>query len=432
MKRFLIVLMALSIILTMGCAEKEKSITIVWAEWDPASYLDTLAKDFTAETGIQVTVSQIPWTNFQDKIFTTLAGKSDVYDIIIGDSQWLGRGSTGGHYVELTDWMKANIDINSISEMAMTAFAEYPKGSEKYWALPAEVDCNGFAYRTDLFEDPEEQAAFKNKYGYDLAPPETYDQLRDIAEFFTRPPDLYGIAPWYTKASDGITMGFQQVMWSFGGSYGDPQTYKIEGLLNSEAGIKALEYYKDLKQFAPEGSVEYYWAESLDAFKKGLVAMTMDYFAFFPGLMSQESNPDHYNHVGFFAAPGQQERHISIGGQGMSICSYSKNQEEAKQFLKWFIQKPVQEKWAQLGGFTPHKEVLNSEAFLNATPYNKAFSSSFPYLRDFWAVPEYAELLEVCQTNWNAAIVGTITPKEAMDTIAKEHERIFQEAGYYK
>ena len=85
-----------------------------------------------------------------------------------------------------------------------------------------------------------------------------------------------------------------------------------------------------------------------------------------------------------------------------------------------------------MGGFTPHKEVLNSEAFLNATPYNKAFSSSFPYLRDFWAVPEYAELLEVCQTNWNAAIVGTITPKEAMDTIAKEHERIFQEAGYYK
>jgi multiple sugar transport system substrate-binding protein len=47
-------------------------------------------------------------------------------------------------------------------------------------------------------------------------------------------------------------------------------------------------------------------------------------------------------------------------------------------------------------------------------------------------VPEYAELIEVCQTNWNAAIVGTITPKEAMDTVAKEHERIFREAGYYK
>ncbi|MBM3240134.1 extracellular solute-binding protein [Candidatus Poribacteria bacterium] len=437
MKKFLIVLMALFVVFA-ACAKKEKSITIVWAEWDPANYLDTLAKDFTAETGIKVTVSQIPWANFQEKVFMALKSKSGVYDIIIGDSQWLGQGAIEGHYVDLTDWMKANIDIASVSETAMTAFAEYPKGSQKYWALPAEVDCNGFAYRTDLFENPNEQAAFKAKYGYDLAPPETYDQLRDIAEFFTRPPDLYGIAPWFTKAYDGITMGFQQVMWTFGGSYGDEQTYKVEGILNSEAGVKALEYYKGLKQFAPEGSVEYYWAEALDAFKKGLVAMAMDYFAFFPGLVSQETNPAHYNHIGFFVAPGQTgpdgqyRRYISIGGQGMSICSYSKNQNEAKQFLKWFIQKPVQEKWAQLGGFTPHKEVLKSDAFLNATPYNKAFSDSFPYLRDFWAVPEYAELIEVCQTNWNAAIVGTITPKEAMDTVTKEHERIFREAGYYK
>ncbi|MFQ6043345.1 MAG: extracellular solute-binding protein, partial [Candidatus Poribacteria bacterium] len=283
-----------------------------------------------------------------------------------------------------------------------------------------------------------EKAAFKEKYGYELAPPETYDQLRDIAEFFTRPPDLYGLAPWYTKAYDGITMGFQQVMWSFGGSYGDENTYKVEGILNSEAGIKALEFYKNLKPFTPEGSVEYYWAEALDAFKKGLVAMAMDYFAFFPGLVSPDDNPNYYNHVGFFAAPGQIgpdgkfRRYISIGGQGMSISAYSKNKEEAKQFMKWFIQKPVQEKWAKMGGFTPVKDVLNSDTFLKATPYNKAFSDSFPYLRDFWAVPEYAELLEVCQTNWNAAIVGTKTPKEAMDTIAKEHERIFREAGYYK
>jgi multiple sugar transport system substrate-binding protein len=296
----------------------------------------------------------------------------------------------------------------------------------------------GFAYRTDLFEDPKEKTAFKEKYGYELAPPENYDQVRDIAEFFTRPPDLYGIAPWYAKVADGITMGFQQIMWSFGGSYGDPQTYKVEGMLNSEAGIKALEYYKDLKQFAPEGSVEYYWEQPLDAFRKGLVALMMNYFAFLPGLVDAELNPEHYNHVGFFTSPGQTgpdgqfRRYISIGGQGMSICSYSKNQEVSKQFLKWFIQKPVQEKWAQLGGFTPHKEVLASDAFLNATPYNKAFSDSFPYLRDFWAVPEYAELLDICQINWNAAIVGTITPKEAMDKIAKEHERVFREAGYYK
>src|SRR5262245_66273059 len=40
--------------------------------------------------------------------------------------------------------------------------------------------------RGDLLGDPGEQAAFKAKYGYDLAPAKTMEQMRDIAEFFTR------------------------------------------------------------------------------------------------------------------------------------------------------------------------------------------------------------------------------------------------------
>lgn len=244
-------------------------------------------------------------------------------------------------------------------------------------------------------------------------------------------PPLYGIATYYSKDYDGITMGFQQVMWSFGGSYGDPNTYKVDGYINSEDSLKALEYYKELYKFSPPGSAEYYWAECLDAFKKGLVAMAMDYFAFLPGLLDPAQNP-YADKIGFFTAPAGPKGHfISIGGQGMSVCAYSKKQDTAKQYIKWFIQKPIQEKWAKLGGFTPHKEVLQSDTFMNATPYNRAFADSFPYLRDFWAMPEYAKLLEVCQTNWNGVVVGQMEPKAAMDGIAKRHEEIFKEAGYY-
>ena len=428
---FVILTLALLIIATPSTDAQEK-LTIAWAQWDPANYLDELSKDFTAETGIEVDLVQISWSHFQDQVFTAFVGKSDRYDIVIGDSQWLGRNSVGGHYIDLTDWINENIDVDSIYATAMEAFAEYPKGSGKYWALPAEVDANGFLYRTDLFEAENEKAAFKEKYGYELAPPTTYAELRDIAEFFTRPPNLYGVAPWYSKEYDGITMGFQQVMWSYGGSYGDPQTYKVDGHINSEDVVKALEYYKSLKEFSPPDSPNYYWAETLDAFKAGKVAMAMDYFAFFPGVVDSNQNPNYYDKTGFFVSPAGPKGHaISIGGQGMSISAYSKNQEIAKGYLKWFMQKPVQEKWAQLGGFTPHEEVLQSEVFLNATPFNKAFAASFPYLRDFWAVPEYAELLEACQTGWNQVVIGSKSAKEALDEIARKHEAIFEDAGYY-
>ena len=413
-------------------ANAQKTLTIAWAEWPPATFLQELSEDFTKETGVKIDVVQIPWTSFQDKVFTAFVGKSTRYDIVIGDSQWLGRNSVGGHYIDLTDWIDKNIDVDSIFGPAMTAFAEYPKGSKKYWALPAEVDANGYVYRTDLFEDPKEKEAFKDKYGYELSPPKTYKELRDIAEFFTRPPNLYGIATYFSKLGDGITMGFQQVMWSFGGSYGDPKTYKVDGYLNSEDSVRALEYYKDLIKFSPPDAPNYYWQETLAAYNAGKVAMAMDYFAFLPGAVDSNQNPNYHDKSGFFIAPaGPKGHYISIGGQGMSISSYSKNQDIAKDYMKWFMQKSVQEKWAKLGGFTPHKEVLQSDIFLEATPFNKAFAASFPYLRDFWAIPEYAELLDVCQTNWNAAIVGLKSPKEALDEIARKHEQIFEEAGYY-
>ena len=53
----------------------------------------------------------------------------------------------------------------------------------------------------------------------------------------------------------------------------------------------------------------------------------------------------------------------------------------------------VQKKWAELGGYTCNAAVLKSDAFRKATPYNEAFYQSMFMVKDFWAVPEYAELL---------------------------------------
>ena len=52
-------------------------------------------------------------------------------------------------------------------------------------AFPASGMIWSTNYRKDLFENKDEQAAFKAKFGYDLAPPKTWAQYKDIAEFFT-------------------------------------------------------------------------------------------------------------------------------------------------------------------------------------------------------------------------------------------------------
>ena len=85
-------------------AVQAQELTILWAEWDPASYLQELVNEYQAETGVTVTVETVPWPDFQTKLFTELNAQGSAYDLVVGDSQFLGAASTGGHYVNLTDF----------------------------------------------------------------------------------------------------------------------------------------------------------------------------------------------------------------------------------------------------------------------------------------------------------------------------------------
>jgi multiple sugar transport system substrate-binding protein len=135
--------------------------------------------------------------------------------------------------------------------------------------------------------------------------------------------------------------------------------------------------------------------------------MSMNYFAFFPALVNEASNPN-AKETGFFANPAGPggDQFAALGGQGISIVSYSENQEESFKFLQWFIKDETQKKWAELGGYTCNKAVLESAEFQNATPYNKAFYDTMFKVKDFWAVPEYAELLTAVESARLPAYVG--------------------------
>ena len=395
-------------------------LTIFWAEWDPANYLQELVNDYTAETGVTVTVQTTPWSDFQTKAFAEFNAHGDAYDMVVGDSQWLGAGSTGGHYVDLTDFLNKDNLKDHFVPATLKYYSEY---GGKYWAVPMEGDANGWAYRKDWFEDPKEMAAFKAKYGYDLAVPKDLKQLRDIAEFFTRPEEnRYGLALYTQTAYDALAMGVEQTIFSYGGDLGDYTTNKVDGILNSPQNVEALQLYHDLYKFTPPNWGQSFFLEDNQAFTEGLAAMTMNFFAFFPALANPATNP-HAADTGYFANPagptGQQ--HAALGGQGISIVSYSKNKDEAMKFLEWFSRDDVQKKWADVGGYTTNKAVLESEEFRKATPYNEAFYQSMQGVKDFWAIPSYADLLTQMNDRIHPFVVDDKgTAQEALDGLAQD------------
>ena len=415
-------------------------LKILWAQWDPADYLQEIGALYEEQTGIKVTVVQEPWGSFYNLAFTEFAAGGDTWDMIVGDSQWLGQAATQGHYAELTDFLTSNGIDKTVTPATLTYYGEYPTGSGTYWAYPTEGDADGWAYRKDLFENPDEMAAFKEKYGYDLAVPKTWQELMDIAKFFTRPEEnLYGAAVYTQKDYDAITMGYENVMFSYGAGWQNPETNEVLGVVNSPEAIAALDFYRELYQCcSPPGLGNAFFQETNDAYIKGQAAMAMNYFAFFPALASDAINPFAAN-TGYFANPAGPDgaRHAALGGQGISVISYISDarKQAALDFIKWFAQEEIQTEWALYGGYTCNINVLKSQEFLDVAPYNAAFAETMTMVKDFWNIPVFGQLLEVTQRELSGYIVPsdvTETAEQVLNRMAEEHDKILRDEGFIK
>ncbi len=446
MKRTIGMMMAAVMIagagLISGCgkggssAKGEKEIVIWWAQWAPADGLQELGKAFEAETGIAVRIHQIPWGSFQDQVFLNFGNETTDFDVVIGDSQWLGRGATKGLYVDLTKWLPKAVALKNIHPKVLANICAYPAGSKTYYAAPCESDAIGLAYRKDWFADKDEQKAYRKfSRGKVLKAPDTWNDYKQIAKFFNRPDaKRYGHAIITGREYDALTMGFQQVLWAYGGTWGDAKTNKVKGKLNTKPAVDALTFFKGLMEFSPPGGSNLGYAQVLEQFTNDSTAMILTYCAFYPGIAKSMEGK-----VAFAPVPkGPKARAASLGGQGFSISAKipEARQEMSKEFIKWFLKKDIQEQWiTKDAGFTADKRVLDAKGkkdFKKAQPYNAAFVGSLNVARDFWTVPVYNELLASSQRLLGEALDGGKKPKEALDELAAEHDKIMADAGLQK
>src|SRR6478736_3175587 len=412
-----------------------KQLTLCWAAWDPANALVELSKDFTTKTGIQMKYEFVPWTSYADRFLNELNSKGKLCDVIIGDSQWIGGAAENGHYVKLNDFFaKEKISMDDFMPATVVGYSQWPKNTPNYWALPAMGDALGWTYRKDWFSKPELKAEFSKKYGHDLAPPKTLDELKQIGEFFQgREIDgkkVYGAAIFTERGSEGITMGVSNFLYPNGFKYEDPKKpYAMEGFVNSPGAVKGLEAYKALyKCCTPPGYTDAYMQEGLDAFKSGQVAMQMNWFAFFPGLAKDEKVGG--DKIGFFVNPGETGQGSQLGGQGISVVAYSPNKNEALQYIKWFASPEVQKKWWSLGGYSAAKSVLNDPGFKSTAPFAGDFLVAMGQVKDFWAEPSYAQLLLAEQKRVHDYVVADKgTAKEALDALIKDWQKVFKDDG---
>jgi multiple sugar transport system substrate-binding protein len=283
-------------------------------------------------------------------------------------------------------------------------------------------------YRKDLFENADVQAAYKEATGSDLEVPQTWTELLAIAQFFKDSDFIEnGYASHWINDGDLVQTTWNHILWSFGGELWDPATYQVEGVLNNDVGVQALTFAQELYKTAPTGASGFGFDETVGTICNGSTAMVEIWYGFGGAFTNADTCAQAAN-LGFGVVPGETAHYISLGGQGISVSAYSDNADAAQAFLSWLMSDETQTAWVQGGGFSGRTSILASDAFLNAAPYNPSFNEAFQYVKDFWNMPEYNQLLSVQGEYLNLAISGQMDAKEALDEIAAEQQAVLDEA----
>ncbi len=156
-------------------------ISIVWEaglqSLDPLNFSGPKWEELT---GIKVKVIEVPTAEMFTKILQEHRAGTGAYDALNVIPSWMPDLVKAGALEELDAYVDKYGFRDELQKIAPTYRDNQMTVDGKIYGFPDDGDLFVLYYRKDLFEDPDNQAAFKAKYGYDLAAPATWQQYADI------------------------------------------------------------------------------------------------------------------------------------------------------------------------------------------------------------------------------------------------------------
>ncbi|RUU30802.1 MAG: sugar ABC transporter substrate-binding protein [Mesorhizobium sp.] len=296
----------------------------------------------------------------------------------------------------------------------------------------AQFDVSALYYQKSLYQDEAKKAAYKAKYGAELVPPDTWDEVAQQAEFFASPPDFYGTQ--FAGKEEAINGRFYEMLIAEGGEYLDKDG---KPAFNSEAGVQALDWFVNLykAKAVPAGTTNYLWDDLGQGFASGTVAINLDWPGW-AGFFNDPKSSKVAGNVGVKVAP-KGSAGIRTGWSGHHGFSVTENcaSKEAAASLVWFLTNEDSQKLEAASGPLPTRTAVWDWDIQQAAgdPYKTEVLAAFQeQAKHAFAVPQTPEWIEISNAVYpelQAAILGDKTSKQALDDAAAKATQILEDAG---
>ena len=421
------------------------------------------ARTWEKRTGGTAEVIATPFAELFDQYLASLSGEEPIYDVILYAPAW--AGDFFPYLAELPVRIAEDESLDDIHPIYRDRLMTW---DGKWVAVTVDGDLFSGYYRKDLFEDPAARADFRARYNYELAPPDTWQQYRDVAEFFTGRvaqdgATIYGTAEPFARGGQQFWDVFSRASAYTnhpqfpGAQFFDPDTMAAQ--VNNPGWVRAVEEYVEILKFCPPGSENYGIVQAREAFVSGQTAMTLDW-----GDTAQNANDVRRSKVrgkvGYFVLPGSHRSwnlrtgiwdemdypyktpFLAFGGWVASVPKNSKQQDAAWDYIMWYAspENSLQDVVTAGTGINPYR--LTHFADIDA--WTRAFSRSAaseylgvlrssldsPHAALDLRIPGFIRYTNALEIELSKALENEISVKVALDRVAAAWNEITRSLGY--
>jgi multiple sugar transport system substrate-binding protein len=362
-----------------------------------------------AYPNIELKLTRMPYEGLKQQVIAGVAGDA-APDLMRMDIIWVPEFASQGALKNLGE-------MEGFDEIKANVF-EGPMATNlyegNYYGVPVNTNTKIAIYNKDTLAEAGLTEA-----------PKTMDELVAAAEAL-KAKGKYGIG-----ISGVHAWALTPYFWSLGGTITNEDYTKVDGYLNSEASVKALEtivewHNKGLIVPALLGGEPGAW----DGLKSGEYMMVDDGSWFYSILSSEQEmansgfDPMEKTVRGLIPAGPGGSRSV-IGGENLVIFENSKHPEEAWTFAKWMLSEEPQRMMAELGLIPTNKAAAEAMKEMNI-PFIAEYVQQLETALPRPPIAKWGEMEAIFNLAFEKAIRGEMKPKEALDEAAAQIEAILK------
>ena len=385
----------------------------------------SLTELYTEATGNEVNLDVTPFAGMLDKSRNAVQAGESEYDILNLNEFYYTQFYDGGlvtPFIEIDPDFELDSSIINYDNAALwNPDLAISTADGDVYGMPINGNIQILFYRRDLFEEN------------GLEPPQTWDEVAAASEALADA----GVDGFAVRSQGAAWWEFSSFLVSHGTNIAtlDEESGLWRIGLDTDNGLAALDTWLNLIQsYSPRNYANLGQAEIIALMASGRLAQAQ-----LTGASAASfDNPDQSivtGQMGATVVPGvtPETRSPIVGIWLMSIPANlpTERQTAGLDFLKWATSAEQQLAYARAGAIPVRQDTYEALAEDEATAWwATAFAESTPFLKSGLRIPEAFTIFDLVNLRINEALIGELTPAEAMAAAQMDVVNVMEDAGY--